>query len=180
VTTRTAGNVNYQQLAHDFKVGDAVTQLIDGVPQGVGRVVAVWPAIGMVDVQYNTGHTRLPVEDVIRQDGESPYVPPSVETNTVPGGAGTVPVSGGPHKRASTDSISRVAQAFVKKSMYWKSKDRQYACTRAEVESGAPSCPKCGTTMRKARYKRRGGMSERLLACPDCLFLIKPMDAGME
>jgi len=102
-----------------------------------------------------------------------------VPTNTVPGGAGTVPVSGGPPKRASKGSVSRVAQAFAKKSMYWKSKDRQYACTRAEVDTGTPNCPKCCATMRKARYKRREGMTERLFACPECLFLIKPADAGL-
>jgi len=177
MSQRTAQNTNWQQLAHDFKPGDAVVQLRDGVPQGIARVVAVWPAIGMIDVQYGTSSTRLPVEDVIKVDDTAGgYIPPKAQHAVIPGGVGTVPVSGGPPDQM----IERVATAHFKRALYWAAKDRQYRPSKMERESGKYSCPKCGEGMNKMRYKRRNGCTEKLLGCPSCLFLIKPMDAGLE
>lgn len=174
---RSADDVNWQQMAHEFSVGDCVN-LLHGDASDVGRVVAVWPAIGQLDIQFPSGWTRKPVEEVIRLDGSNPYAPPAVENNQVPGGAGTVPVSGGPPPK--TASVQRVTEAFLKKALYWAERDRQYRPSRAERDSGVYYCPKCKGPMEFRRYKRRNGITERLLACCDCMFLIKPMDAGLE
>jgi hypothetical protein len=172
--SRHASNsiVNYQQRATEFSVGDMVAPF-GGFDAAAGRVTAVWPAIGMVDVEFPTGSKRMPVEDVQRFDGEGNADPP--HTDSVPGGQPTVSVSGGPTRAASA---ARVASAFRKRALYWTSRDRKYRMTKPETASGCPSCPKCGpdTRLQKATYKRRDGSSDRLLACPGCMFLIKDAD----
>jgi len=175
---KLADDVNWQQTTTEYVVGDVVT-LLNGNQQDVGRVVAVWPAIGMLDLQFPSGQTRKPVEEVVKTNGKNPYQPPATEHAQIPGGAGTVPVSAGP-PRAYNSSVQRVAAAFVKKSLYWAALDRQYRPTKTEVETGQYTCPKCKDSMGMANYKRRDGHSERLLACHGCLFLIKPDDAGLE
>ena len=71
----------------------------------------------------------------------------------------------------------RVAEAWVKKALYWASSDRKYRATDDECSSGSYTCPRCKQeSLRKAVYKRRGGVSEKLLGCPKCLFLIKRED----
>ena len=174
---KLADDVNWQQTTTEFSRGDIVT-LLNGNQQDVGRVVAVWPAIGMLDVQFATGQTRKPVEEVIKTNGTNPYSPPKAEFAQIPGGAGTVSVSAGPPAKVA--SVGRVAAAFAKQSLYWANRDRQYRPTRSEVETGQYVCPKCKGSMGMANYQRRDGHSERLLACHSCLFLIKPGDAGME
>jgi hypothetical protein len=210
----------------------------------MGRVVAVYPAIGMVDVQWPHGSERHPVEELQRYEEEN-YIPTPVDQASVPGGT---PVSdldtdgtpipkvaetdgirdwlpGGIGDKTSPDSVSseqlakgikvemehtsdpniareiaidhltedakyydkletiekhgnrRVAEAWVKKALYWASSDRKYKCSDEEGTSGEYLCPKCRqATLRKAVYKRRGGQSEKLLGCPNCLFLIKKTD----
>jgi hypothetical protein len=138
-----------------------------------GRVVAVWDAIGMVDVEYPNGVKRHPVEDLQRTTGEEADAP---HTENVPGGAGTVRVPGGPPQE-KTASVRRVSEAFVKQALYWASKDRKYKARRDEVSAGNYTCPKCKAgTLRNAIYKRNEGKSERLMGCPECLFLIKRCD----
>ena len=161
-------NVNYQERAKEFAVGDIVAPFGVWDAQG-GRVTAVWPAIGMVDVEFSIGNRRYPVEDLQKIDPNGNAAPPF--TNSVPGGQPTVQVPGGP-------SESRVATAFAKKSMYWTQRDRQYRMTRPEMDAGCPNCPKCGheSPLKKAIYKRRDGTSERLMGCPSCMFLIKESD----
>lgn len=177
MTTRNAENyVNYQERATEFAPGDIV------VPAGhddadAGRVTAVWPGIGMVDVEFTAGNKRYPVEDLLRINPEqSKAIPPF--TDSTPGGGGTVSVPGGPNKVGSS---RRVAEAFVKKALYWSGADRQYKATTAEVATGHYLCPKCRTqgiesVLKPAIYKRRGGVSERLLGCGNCLFLVKKSD----
>jgi hypothetical protein len=79
-------------------------------------------------------------------------------------------------------SANRVIEAYVKKALYWDAPDRKYRMSKAEMESGVPSCPRCsGVEMRRVIYKREDGRSERLHCCPDCLFLIRQGDLmGME
>lgn len=168
---------HYQERAREFSIGDKVfpfAQLSAGTnPTSVsGRVVAVWPAIGMVDVEFPSGQNRrFPVEDL--QKTESPDAdPPSPEAETVPGGAGSQPVSAGPTGKTAR----RVARAWVKKALYWGSRDRHYRATRAELDSGHFQCPNCKEGehfLQNAVYKRENGQSVRLLACKECLFLIK-------
>lgn len=166
--------VNYQQRAQEFAVDDVV------VPYGrskdlAGRVTAVWPAIGMVDVEFPTGNKRYPVEDVqLIEDGHAspPY------TDSTPGGPVRVAEVGDPSPQPE---ISRVAQAFVKKSLYWNGRDRKYRATRPESDSGHYCCPKCRRqgceiVLKPAVYKRRDQRSLKLLCCPECLFLIKKTD----
>ena len=159
--------VDYQQRAAEFHVGDQVKPF-QARPTGyAGTVQAVWPAIGMIDVEWPHGSERVPVEDVQRM--KSDMLPPAVGHDNIPGGAGTVSVPGGP----KTASVHRVAAAFVKKALYWATADRRYRASKSELEAGSFHCPKCKEAMlKKCVYQRRDGQSERLLGCPDCLFLI--------
>lgn len=151
---------NYQELAAEFAVGDTV------IPFGhessaEGTVVALYPAIGMVDVQTSQGAKRFPVEE-LRRVKPNAVVSEPIKTESVPGGAGSVP-----QKAASPTKVA----------LYWKNRDRQYHATKGECDSGVFGCPKCkGEQLRKAIYKRREGASEQLLACPKCMFLIKDLD----
>lgn len=169
---RTASNVNYQAVAADFQVGDLV------VPFGhsrdsAGRVVAVWPAIGMADVQYNYGTARYPVEDLQRFDNLG--VPQPTRTDTVPGGAGTVSVPGGPDNAQKL--AKRVALAHEKQAVYWGAVNRTYKATQEEQDSGDYKCPRCrDVSLRLTSYKREDGKNIKLLACNECLFLIRPND----
>ncbi len=185
MTTKNAeNNVDFQERAAEFAPNDFV------VPFGyddslTGRVTAVWPAIGMVDVEFATGNKRFPVEELSRINPEHAKIIPPL-TNSAPGEGDMVSVPGGPFEplddnerlASSGASLLRVAHAFVKQSLYWASKDRRYRATRGECDSGTFSCPKCGegSTLRRAIYKRREGVSERLMACSNCLFLIKRDD----
>lgn len=169
--------VDYQQRASEFSVGDLAYPLAGGSTDEsqAGRVVAVYPAIGQVDIEFPWGSGRYPVEDVQRVTGIA-SIPPNPEHTTIPGGTGTQSVPGGPHKNASS-VLDRVAHAYVKSALYWASKDRHYQATKAELDGGSYTCPKCREgTLRAAIYKRTEGRSERLLGCPSCLFLIKRCD----
>ena len=57
-------SVDYQARASAFTVGARTYPLL-GDPSAAGSVVAVWPAIGMVDVQFPHGVSRYPVEDLV-------------------------------------------------------------------------------------------------------------------
>ncbi len=153
----TANNyVNYQERSKMFSVGDIASPY--GTQNAVaGRVVAVFPGIGMVDLETARGTQRYPVEQLQKWTDDGNPVPPV--TNSTPGGPTTVPV---------TASAKRVA-------LYWAGKDRKYRMRKDEAK---PCCPKCGPEfpLQKTTYKRREGKSERLLGCKGCLFLIKQDD----
>ncbi len=163
--------VNWQQRATEFSVGDVVVPF-GGFDSMSGRVTAVWPAIGMIDVEFPTGSKRYPAEELQRFDGDGNAMPPT--DDSVPGGQPTVSVPGGPYKQASSE---RVAEAHMKRSLYWASKDRKYRMTSGEESAGCPNCPKCkDVPLKRAIYKRRDGSSDRLMGCPGCMFLIKDAD----
>jgi len=165
--------VNFQERASLFAVGDIVYPFW-GSADKTGRVVAVYPAIGMADIEWPHGAERLAVEDIQKLDQNNLFQPPPVNLgeDSVPGGAGQVPVSPGPGPKTA-----RIAKAFVKKSLYWANRDRQYKATQGELEENCYHCPKCvGVELKKAIYKRRDGASVHLLGCPSCLFLIKRED----
>jgi hypothetical protein len=89
---RKRAYIDYQERAKDFSVGDIV------VPVGLGytyagRVTAVWPAIGAVDVEFPQLNKRMVVEDLIRLVNFDP-TPPT--TDNAPAGSESVPVSDGP------------------------------------------------------------------------------------
>lgn len=196
---------DFQERALEFHVGDMVIPYYASVERA-GRVKAVFPAIGMIDVEFPHGSKRYPVEEITKLHNDRTWVE-APHSDSIPGGAGTVVVDGGPYpsvdyshesdqepnvllerdgesagkkKQAHQQmrrSVRRVAEAFVKKAIYWTDKDRQYKATQDEIESRRFMCPKgCGVPMRKTVYKRRGGRSDRLFGCPECLFLIKRDD----
>jgi hypothetical protein len=180
-------NVNYQERASEYAVGDVVMPF--GAYGTSGRVTSVWPAIGMIDVEFPTGNKRVPAEDLQRLDTDGNFAPPT--TDSSPANGPTVSVPGGPVEQVDAPrereviqqsasrqpDPSRVARAVVKRALYWRGKDRQYRATREEIATGHYGCPKCKEgTLRPATYKRRNGMSEKLLGCPSCLFLVKKAD----
>jgi hypothetical protein len=182
---KTSAYVDYQQRASEFAVGDLVYPFASGNPALNGRVMAVYPAIGMIDVEWPHGSERVPVEDVqqyFNQAGD--YNPPSVGHDNIPGGAKKVSVPGGPvppidqkppTKRANL--VERVAKAYVKRALYWAAADRKYRASQEELDTGNFRCRMCKDVfMRPASYKRESGQSVKLLACPQCLFLLKPCD----
>lgn len=80
------------------------------------------------------------------------------------------------YRLASNLAQLRIDQYVAKTAAYWVSQNRQYRLSKKELQAGKPSCPKCGTAMRKTNYKMHEGASHRLFACPSDLFLIKHRD----
>lgn len=167
---RNAAESHYQQIAAELSVGDLVVPYGQGTEYSAGRIVALWPGIGMAEVQFSHGSRRYPVEDFVRLNERRQVDPPS-GYDSVNGGLPNVPVSGGP-------VAERVAAAFVKRALYWAARDRKYRPSRSETDAGTYCCPKCGggAPLRRASYAREDGRSIRLLACPACLFLIREDD----
>ena len=183
MTQRTA-DTNYQYIAAGFSVGDIVVPYgMPGYKDLAGRIVALWPGIGMADVQFPMGNRRYPVEDLQRISENGNPDPP--RHDTVPGGASTVVKPGGPAPQQShpEDAVearaaSRVGSAFVKQALYWAMRDRKYRPTRSENDGGKYCCPRCTDEihLQRASYKREDGRNVKLLACPTCLFLIRESD----
>lgn len=167
MSDKTSTYVDYQQRALEFSVGDLAYPISfsGSVDESqAGRVVAVYPAIGQVDLEFPWGSERYPVESLQRVTGIA-AIPPSTENNTVPGGV-----------------IPPVFHV-EKTALYWSGKDRQYKGTRSECSNGTYLCPKCKSddwdtppTLKKSCYKRRKGQSHKVLVCPKCLFVVKPED----
>lgn len=165
--------VDYQQRAKEFSVGDLAFPLAgSGTDESQsGRVVAVYPAIGMVDLVFPWGSGRYPVESLQRVTNIV-AIPPKVENSSVPGG-----------KSASLDEavLDRISQRWVKKALYWAGKDRHYRATKDELDGGSYACPKCSKNkelqdpsfLRPVSYKMTEGVKHRLYGCPTCIFLIK-------
>ena len=157
---KATSHSNYQERAKAFSIGMRVSPYNVSTNDKGGLVRAVFPAIGMVDVEFPQGVKRYPVEELtIDANGHIDDVP----ANEPAGGLGTVPVSAG-----------RVASLHMKKTaIYWAGIDRKYRMRKNEETA---ECPRCKTCMKPTSYKRRNGVSERLLGCPSCLFLIKRED----
>lgn len=172
--SRTATTyIDYQQRAAGFEVGDRVTPYFDGAGEDyAGVVTAVWPAIGMVDVEFPHGSKRYPVEDlqILEKAHEREYDMP--QSPSIPGGVGSVPVSGGPKDKQARELVA----------LYWAQKDRKYRPCKSEQDGGRYTCPRCrdefGERVRLVRvpYKRTDGISERILSCPTCTFVIGDAD----
>jgi len=142
---------DYQAKVGEFALGQIVAPFGVG-PDNGGTVVAVFPSLGMVDVEFPHGTERYPVEDLQRYEGG--HVAPT-EVESTPSGP----------------------TANAKTALYWAAKDRQYRATRGETEAGGYTCPKCKEgQLRSCNYKRQEGVPSRLLGCPNCMFLIKPAD----
>lgn len=166
---RSTQYVDYQRRSQAFELGMRVYPFLGGNPSRSGIVVSIYPAIGMVDVQFPHGSQRYPVEDlVVDTSGDYKNIYTDNQ-DTVPGGVGTVPVS----SRAVKKQANRVASKYMKRAIYWYRKDRTYRQCRNEK---VLCCPKCKDPLGTTVYKRRGGKSEKLLVCRSCLFIIKPSD----
>lgn len=167
---RTSAQSHYQDIAAELSVGDVVVPYGQGTEYAGGRIVGLWPGIGMAEVQFAMGNRRYPVEDLVRLNADRQVEPPE-RYNSVPGGLPGPTVSGGPVP-------GRVAQAFVKQALYWAARDRKYRPKRSEAGAGQYCCPKCEgeAPLRPTTYGRENGQSVRLLACPTCLFLIREDD----
>lgn len=163
---------DYQSRADNFQVGMRVFPFYLGKKDLAGIVRAVFPAIGMVDVEFPHGTSRYPVEDLVVDTSGDVQSLSNDTPDSVPGGLGTVPVSGGTY---ANKSASKLASRYMSKSaIYWNGVGRKYRQRRDEVN---PCCPKCKEVeLKSTTYKRRDGVSERLLGCPSCLFLIKHDD----
>lgn len=166
---RSTQYVDYQRRSQAFELGMRVYPFLGGNPSRSGIVIAIFPAIGMVDVQFPHGSQRYPVEDLVVDTSGDYLNIYSDDQDTVPGGVGTVPVS----SRAVEKQANRVASKYMKQAIYWYKKDRTYRQCRNEE---TPCCPKCKDPLGTTVYKRRGGRSEKLLVCRSCLFIIKPTD----
>lgn len=70
----------------------------------------------------------------------------------------------------------RIQQHAKRSAAYWAASNRQYRATAQDLDSRKPSCPKCGTSMRKTTYKMNEGARVRLFACPKDLFLVRQSD----
>lgn len=109
--------VDYQQRARQFEIGMRVYPYFGGKPDKSGVVVQIFPAIGMVDVQFPHGVSRYPVEDLVL-DTSGDYENLANTPDSIPGGRGVVPVSSGSAKSLITDSSKkRVASLYMKKLM---------------------------------------------------------------
>ena len=176
MSSRQGSYTNFQARAEAFKVGDHVFPTLTGNPANGGTVVAVWPAIGMVDVSYPQGVARYPVEDLLIDRGTTIDTIADIQDDSVPGGTHTVPVSGGPGPE-NFDSTHRVASTYVKQAVYWASKGRMYKPTKTELETGQLCCPRCDEEyLRKTIYMMENGARTKMFVCPSCLFLVRRDD----
>ena len=161
--------VDYQSRARAFEIGMRVYPFFGGKNDKAGVVRAVYPAIGMVDVQFPHGSSRYPVEELV-VDTSGDYENISKDPDSVPGGAGSLPVSSG-----SDNMAKRIASSHMnREAIYWAQRDRKYRQKRTEAQPHCPRCP--DVPLRKTTYQRREGVSHKLLCCPSCLFLIHQDD----
>ncbi len=80
--------IDYWALTKDFSPGDIVQEVLvgQGITPYVGRVLAVLPGIGFVDVQWPFGSERVSPEDLVRVSPKfSPYLPPTLDFSYFPG-----------------------------------------------------------------------------------------------
>jgi hypothetical protein len=61
----TVYDTDYQERASRFEVGMRAYPFFKGDPKTGGVIVAVFPAIGMVDLQFPHGVSRYPAEDLV-------------------------------------------------------------------------------------------------------------------
>jgi hypothetical protein len=80
--------IDYWKLTKDFKPGDTVQRVLPGQGIGpyVGRVLAVLPGIGFLDIQWPTGSERVSPEELILVKPEfGEFLPPQTAWSYFPG-----------------------------------------------------------------------------------------------
>lgn len=110
--SRRGNYTNTQARVRGFNVGDRVYTLLSGNPSYSGTVVAVWPAIGMVDVQFPHGSARHSVDELVIYRSADFDSIVDLQSATTPGGVGTVSVPGGPQVDY-LKTASRVVDRFL-------------------------------------------------------------------
>lgn len=232
--------IDYWKLSKDFSVGDTVQKFFPGyaaLSPFVGRVTAVMPGIGFVDVQFPHGNERVSADELVIVNPKiQRFLPPTLDqsyssyeiekarqASRTPRLWRTTEVPPTFHRElahlwsrsasevAAYDELWRrhasvvpdhvlrdevqkfylvgsnfvdvllqqavestiVASAHTKIAAYWVAQNRQYRVTQQESLSKRPSCPRCGTQMRRTTYKMSKGERHRLFACPKDLYLIK-------
>jgi hypothetical protein len=156
-------SIDYQKRAEGFSIGDLVAPY--GTPDSWGGIVVrVFPAIGMVDVEFPDRMQRLPVESL--QNFTKIRTP--LQT-TFTGDEDLYPVS---TRMASRD----------KQALYWTAPDRKHRAKKSELTSGKFTCPKCRTvegdcvTLVNRILSRQEGKNFKILVCPQCTFAIQRSD----
>jgi hypothetical protein len=79
--------IDFWALTKDFAPGDYVQRVVlgQGLTPYMGRVVAVLPGIGFVDVQWPFGNERVSPEELVKMNPKfSPYLPPEVTFSYFP------------------------------------------------------------------------------------------------
>lgn len=156
-------SIGYQKRAEGFSIGDLVAPYGTSEAWG-GIVVRVFPAIGMVDVEFPELLQRLPVESL--QNFTKIRTPLQ---NTFTGDEDLYPVSA---RMASRD----------KQALYWTAPDRKHRAKKSELTSGKFTCPKCRTvegdcvTLVSRVLSRLEGKNFKILVCPQCTFAIQRSD----
>ena len=148
---RRTAFVDTQELARTYFPGDVIAMFL-GNHDAVGRLLAVYPATGMVDVQWPHGIQRVSVEDLqlVSRD--------------------TTPTLG--EEEAPVQKVVPIQ----KQAIYWAQPDRKYRASGLERELGKYACPRCSRNMVHATHRRQGGSNLRILACWKCRFLVDPAD----
>jgi hypothetical protein len=81
--------IDYWQLAKDYQPGDLVHKFIvdrGDVTPYVGRVIAVMPGIGFLDVQWPFGAERVSAEEVLKVNPDAVrFFPPTLNMSYYPG-----------------------------------------------------------------------------------------------
>ena len=140
----------YSVDVRDFKPGMQVKKMSKHMaPEAYqGVVLAVYPKLNALDVEWPLGVDREAAEDLMIVNASEIWTEPH------------------------TSSIERIASTY-KKALYWNEKGRKYRKSKGEIEDGQMKCPKCKALgMRKARYKHQSD----LYSCSGCGFLVKEED----
>lgn len=135
----------------DFKQGYIVKKMSGKMAPGdyFGTVLAVYPKLGCLDVEWPLGVQREFPEDLLIINSDKAWTKPH------------------------TSSARKLANIANKVSLYWNERGRKYRKTKSETNISEMKCPKCGNLgLKKTRYKH---MSD-LYGCPECMFLIKRDD----
>ena len=149
--------------------GDYVYVLEAGGKPAWARILRVWPSLGVADVRWEpgVGEAQVPFEMMkVIEHGPAPEVGLSY------------PITG--RLAALAHKAERIERISSRVALYWAGPNRQYRMTRAERETGVPSCPKCCGGMRKTTYKMEEGARHALWCCPSCLFLVRRDDVIQE
>jgi len=179
----------------DFKPGQIVKKMSQFMAPGdyYGTVLAVYPKLNALDVEWPLGTYREFPEDLLVINPREAWAEPHTIQSSLSKIASKYDqriahlndiVFAQYKKDESNISIkikdllgSKVASneidnAIEKVSLYWNEKGRKYRKSQEELD-GTYKCPKCGNLgMKKTRYKHM----VNLYGCPKCLFLIKEDD----